>query len=429
MKVTEKKLEDGRVLLEAVAATAEVSQALTTAQYNFLAQMGVAPVEGKTPQQLAQEQLGVKDLDAIVTKQAEEYLVPFAIDKRNLVPAYPPKVISTEPLKRGQTYSFSLRVALKPDYELSSYDPVSITVPPFTFDESEVDRQMAQLADSFATFEPCEAHPLAASDDAALIAIDATMGGETLKNLCTPGRTYVMGMQLMPPDFEQNLVGMTAGETKEFDFTFPGADAADEKARVHCSVTVKELQRKTVAEIDDEWVAKNMPLFRDAASMRAGMREQIMNGARASYNELLQAAAAQELSKRFQGRIADEVYESMRTSLMENLRAQLQQQNIPFDQYVQSQGGEQQFGMLMMMQTREMLVQGYSLDAVFRHEKLEITDDDLTAAAATMNPQNPTAARRDLEGNGRGFALREMAERMVANKFILDHATITEQAD
>ena len=43
MKVTEKKLDDGRILLEAVASTAEVSHALTAAQYRFAQQMGVQP--------------------------------------------------------------------------------------------------------------------------------------------------------------------------------------------------------------------------------------------------------------------------------------------------------------------------------------------------------------------------------------------------
>ena len=40
----------------------------------------------------------------------------------------------------------------------------------------------------------------------------------------------------------------------------------------------------------------------------------------------------------------------------------------------------------MMMQAREMLVQGYALDALFRHEKLTLTEDDLDAAARQHEP-------------------------------------------
>ena len=91
---------------------------------------------------------------------------------------------------------------------------------------------------------------------------------------------------------------------------------------------------------------------------------------------------------------------------------------------MQSQGGEQQFGMIMMMQTREMLVQGYALDALFRHEKMTLTDEDIDAACRSMNPQNPDAVKREMQENGRGFALREAAERMKANQWLLDHAIV-----
>ena len=114
----------------------------------------------------------------------------------------------------------------------------------------------------------------------------------------------------------------------------------------------------------------------------------------------------------------------MQQTLVSNLRGQLQQQGIPFEQFVQSQGGEQQFGMIMMMQTREMLVQGYALDALFRHEKMTLTDEDIDAACRSMNPQNPDAVKREMQENGRGFALREAAERMKANQWLLDHAIV-----
>ena len=57
MKVTEKKLDDGRILLEAVASTAEVSHALTAAQYRFAQQMGVQPTPGMSVEQAVEKQL------------------------------------------------------------------------------------------------------------------------------------------------------------------------------------------------------------------------------------------------------------------------------------------------------------------------------------------------------------------------------------
>lgn len=424
MKVTEKKLDDGRILLEAVASTAEVSHALTVAQYGFAQQMGIQPMPGISVAQAVEQKLGIKDLDAVVQQQAVEYLVPFAIDKRNITPAFPAAPKTDAPLKRGQTFSFELRVSPKPDYELKSYEPVSITVPPFEIEQAEVEAQIAQIAESYAEFVSDEPHPVA-SGDGFMLALEASQNGEKMENLSTEGRTYLTGMGLMPDSFEENLIGMNVGETKSFSFNLPGAAEGETGDVIDCTVTIKEMQKKVIPDINDEWVAKNLPMYRDAAALRGGITDHLTADRRAQYEGFKLQMAAAELAKRFEGRIADEVYEAMQKTLLTNLRGQLQQQGIPFEQFVQSQGGEQQFGMLMMMQTREMLVQGYALDALFRHEKLALTDEDIAAACRSMNPQNPDGVRREMEESGRGFALREAAERMKANQWLLDHANVT----
>lgn len=427
MKVTEKKLEDGRLLLEALASTAEVNQAFTMAQYGFAQQMGLAPAPGKSVAQLAEEQLGIKDLDSIVLQQAMEYLVPFAIDKRNIIPAYPPQPQATSPLKRGQTFSFELRVEPKPEYELTSYDTVSVTVPPFTMGDvdAQVDTQIKQLAENFARYETVEPHPVG-KDDTFILALEASQDGKKLDNLSTDGRSYTMGMGFMPPEFEEHLMGLAVGKPASFTFEMPGAEEGKTEA-IDCTVEVKEIQKKVVPEIDDEWVAKNTPMYKDVAALRAAIVEHLSADAKGQYESFKLQAVAGELAKRFKGRIADATYEATQKSLVNNLRGQLAQQGIPFEQFVQQQGGEQQFGMLMMLQTRQTLAQGYALDALFRHEKMTIDEADLNEAGKAMNPQNPAAARREMEQSGRGFALRELAQRVKANQWLLEHAEIIEQ--
>ena len=63
MKVTQKKLDDGRLLIDAVASTAEVSNALNNAHLAFAQQMGMRPEKDKTVAQAAEERMGIKDLD------------------------------------------------------------------------------------------------------------------------------------------------------------------------------------------------------------------------------------------------------------------------------------------------------------------------------------------------------------------------------
>ena len=97
------------------------------------------------------------------------------------------------------------------------------------------------------------------------------------------------------------------------------------------------------------------------------------------------------------------------------------------EQFVEQQGGEQQFNMMMMMQTREMLVQGYALDALFRHEKHGAhRRGHARRPAAAMNPQQNPKRRASTRWRRPAAAsrLREAAERMKANRWLVDHAIV-----
>ena len=426
MKVTQKKLGDGKVQLDAVATVDEVNRALQQAHIGFAQQMGLRPEKDKTVAQVAEEKMGIKNLDSVVESQAIEALIPFAIDKKNIIPAYPPKPQARTAMRRGQEFSFTLTVALKPDYELSSYDPVTITVPPFQIDERLIDDQIAQLAERYAEYVADDPRPVE-KGDSCLVALECYENGERMAGLSTEGRTYTTGAGYMPDGFDENIIGMKPGETKTFTFEGPGLDDDGNEIveTVECTATVKEIQKQVIPAINDAWVKKNMPMFKDAEALRASMRDQMTQQGRQQYEDYKRQAAASELARRFKGRIEDPVYEAMQQNLMTNLRGQLQQQNMTYEQFIEQQGGEQQFNMMMMMQTREMLVQGYALDALFRHEKLVLTDEDIEAACRAMNPQqNPKQVRNQMEQSGRGFALREAAERLKANQWLVDHAVV-----
>ena len=139
---------------------------------------------------------------------------------------------------------------------------------------------------------------------------------------------------------------------------------------------------------------------------------------REAYEGYVQQMAVGQLTRRFGGRIADEIYEATRDQLMQNLRMELQQAGMTWEQFVAQNGGEQQFGMMLMMQTREVLVQGFCLDAVYRHERLTLTDKGSGGACLGMNPQAVQDDAAAAGGSGRGFALRETAERLKAARFV-----------
>ncbi len=428
MKVTEKKIDDEHVLLDAEASPAEVNHVFNMAYNLYAQQMGWEQVPGKTVPELAKERQGIDDLDEIVAPVAIDFLVPFAIDKSGIMPAFTSKAEEGATIKHDEPCSFQTAIMPKPEYELTSYDPVTITIPPLNFDDvaDQSEIYIARIADNYATFEDIEPHPVG-DNDSFLLALEASCDGKRLDGLSTDGRTYIMGMGFMPDDFEAQLMGMNVGETKSFSFELPGAGQNGNPGTVDCTVTVKQMQRKIPAVIDDAWVQKNMPAFKDAADLHSDLEQRIKEEKKNQHEVLKLQTAASELAKRFNGHIGEEVFNFTQRSLLDNLEDALARRGMSLDKYVQEQG-ERPFELSLMTQVHDTLAQGYALDALFRHENLEIDEDDLNEAAASMSPSNPAEIRRSIEEDGRGFALRELAQRIKANHWLVEHANIIEQA-
>jgi len=426
MKVVKKKLESGNYELDVTVSTQEVSECLNAASIQFCSKMGIQPMSNKTPAQAASEQMGVKDLDSVVTPQAVEALIPLAIEKSGLLPAYTPEANMKSPLRRGHTFAFSLEVMPKPQYELSSYDPVSIEVEPFQEDTETVEREIAKLAETYTTYVACDPHPIH-KGDSALISIKATKNGEEIKGLSTDGRTYTMGLGYMPEGFDEGIDGMEPGETRTFTFQGPDIDENGETIYedYECTVSVIEMQKETAPVINDEWVATNMPMYNNLADLRKEISKSANQVAHMQYDDYVRNVAAAELAKRFEGKIDDPIYEGMIADIQKSLRSQVTNSGMKWEDYVQSQGGEQPMQMMLMMQTRNQLVQGFSLDAVYRHFGLTSTDADVDEVCRQMDPRNPKRIRNQMERAGLMYALRESAERLSACRYLVEHADIT----
>ena len=429
MKIKEKKKPDGKIIFDVKVNSKEVDNAFSAAYQMFAQSVGLHPKPGKTIQQLAKEELGIGDLDSMARDYALEALVPFAVDKSGLLPAYPPRVLKCSPLRRGSEANFQMELTPKTRYELTSYDPVEISVPAFSVDEELVERQIREIAERNPVYERATAQHEVRKGDAVLLEMESFERGERLPGLSTQARTYVTGEGYMPAGFDEQIIGMKPGETKSFSFQGPDLESEDPTAlsTVDATVTIIEIQEENVPVIDDAWLAKNMPVFKSVEELRANIRHTVEAKAREDYDARCRQMAVFQMTTRFKGSIPDEAYEAMQDNIRKDLKQQLKAQGMTLKDYIEQQGGEQQFSMMMMMRVRDMLVQGYVLDSVFAHEKLELEDADYLAAARTINPEgDPAQTRKRLESTGCKFILRENAERLKAADYLLEHAIIKE---
>ena len=431
MKVKQIKKDGSSVVLDVVATPQDVARALQMAAEAFAMAMGLQPEPNKTVEQAISEKLGIRDIDKVVGQNAIETLIPRALDKRNIIPAYPPKANVNSDLVRGKEFRFTLDVELRPEYELTSYDQIDVEVQPFSIDESLVQAEIESMTNQYTAYvkdDSIDKGYELKKGDFAKIAIKATgPDGKPYKGLSTDGRTYAVGEGHMPEGFDSKVRGMTIGEEKSFTFMAPSFDNEfnEIEEKVDCEVKILEVLKEQKPKLDDAWVKKNMPWFSSAEELEQSIRKSIEIGQREGYDAYVRQAVAAKWATRFEGKIDDEIYENMSRQLAENIQLDIQQQGKTWDEFVAENGGESQVNMLLMLQAREVLTQGYALDAIFRHFNLVVTDQDVEAVCHAMNPQaDPKQLRQQIEQNGQGFALRESAERYKANVFAVEKANI-----
>ena len=126
----------------------------------------------------------------------------------------------------GKDFSFSFEVEVKPEFELSSYEPVEIELPAEGATDEEVETQIDQLREHYFELVDATAATKVKPENWVEIAIKATDdAGEDIPSITTESRLWGMDSTLLPQAFNDELMGMKKGQTKEFDIDVP-AEAA-----------------------------------------------------------------------------------------------------------------------------------------------------------------------------------------------------------
>ena len=320
MRVKRTRQQDGTVKLSAQMTAEELKKALDYAYGAFASSMGLQPDPSKTVEEAARDTLGITNLSPYIQPFLEERAASLAIDESEIMPAFIPKSVEFSQPKSGKGIDFECIVMPKPSFELSSYEPVTISVvKPHVFEE-DVEREMA-------TYE---------------------------------------------------------GFMQDFD---------DPDSR-------EKLRSLVIQKLED------------------------LN-AQSFINQQRQAVSI-ELAKRLEGQIPDVIIRNMFAELLEGLKTQLRSQETAFSDFLTEHGGEENVNMLLMWQARESLRQGYALDAVYRHEKLKITEEDIDATCCTISGlDNPTRARETARAMGKMHVVKETAQRFKASDWAVEQAEVT----
>ena len=279
MQITETLAEglkhDFRVVVPADDLRAEIDRKLE--EYGAGMRLpGFRP--GKAPMKILRQRFGRavegEILEATINRGTQQ-----AIEERGLKPAVMPQVDMVSDLENGLPagvdLEYTVSVEALPEIEPIDFGSLELERLEAEPAEETVEEEIGRIAQSAAELAPVEDDRGAVEGDTLTIDFEGKIDGEAFAGGAAEDYEIELGSGEFIPGFEDQLVGVRAGESRDVEVVFPedynAAHLAGKTAVF--SVEVKQVQERRTGDPDDE-LAKRIG-FGDLAALRQGVVDRV----------------------------------------------------------------------------------------------------------------------------------------------------------
>lgn len=208
---------------------------------------------GKVPMKVIRQRFGRQVREEVVGEVMRSSFYD-ALTQEQLRPAGSP-TIEPESLEPGQDLAYLATFDVYPQVSLPPLESLSIARPVAAVEETDVDAMIETLRRQRRNWT--EVQRAATASDRVIIDFEGFMDGAPLENAHGKGFAAELDTQRMIPGFEAGLVGLSAGESKTLELSFPEDYhvAALAGRPVSFEVTVQRVEEASLPEVDDAFAA------------------------------------------------------------------------------------------------------------------------------------------------------------------------------
>ena len=371
------KLEKSQVAVT-VEVTAEEFEAAVQKAYlkmrNKISVPGFRP--GKAPRKMIEKLYGegVFYSDAVDAALPEAYTQAIGSSGLDVV-GYPEVEIVDDQIGKDG-FTFKATVAVYPEVELGQYKGVRAVKEEVKVTADDVKERLNQMAEREARLVSVDRK--VKKGDTAVIDFEGFDNGVAFEGGKGENHELEIGSGSFVPGFEDQIIGMKAGEEKDIDITFPEnytPELAGKPVVFH--VKVNEVKEKQVPAIDDEF-AKDVSEFDTLKDLKADIKKKLTaertESAQRAFEDVLMAKVAEGI----EADIPEEMVELQAERMMEQFKQQLASQGIPFDQYLKmTNTAEADFRKQAQGPAADQVKMDLAVEAIIKAEGLEASDEDV----------------------------------------------------
>ncbi len=432
METTVVPSEENSVKIKVTVPAKDVDAALAKT-YKELASKYTFPGfrKGKAPRPVIDNAIGKDAVLAQVTEDVVNAKYPEVVESEKLFPTGSPNYGEIGNVKAGEDFTFEFTLEVKPEIELTSYDPVEIELPAEGASEEEINDQVEAIVSHYANYVDADENTALEKDGYAELATYAKKeNAEEVESVKNDARFYAVGSGLFSDAFDDAIIGMKKGETRKFDLEI----AEDEQSlvlsalqgqKISFEVTCNAVKVKEAPELTDEWVKENTG-FGSIENLREEIKQSITDQKNDIIPRIKENVCITKLVDRVDIEPPASMCEQNESSLLQDFFMQLQAQGMSFDQYLSTAGIDSEtFKNDVKKQAEDESKQHLALDAWARHFGIDASDEEITLEFEKAGVEDPSGLEKEWRQSGRLYLIREGIIRAKAMEDVMEKAKVT----
>ncbi len=274
---SQEKLEKNKVKLKVEVSDGYFKKSLGKAYRDISGKAKIPGFrKGRIPYEIIDINYGKEYVLAEAANISISELYPEIIESSDIKPIDYPKVDIDGEILENKPVNFLITVDVEPEAELANYKGIKAKGLPTEVEEEEVDAQIENLRNRFASLEPIDEKEVSRNRDIATIDFKGTIDGKEFEGGSYNDFILDIGAGRLYKEIEKALVGLKKGEEKTVNVKMPkeieNKEIAGKKAEFN--LKIKEIKRKILPEVDAEFL-KNMGDFENVEALREFIKTNI----------------------------------------------------------------------------------------------------------------------------------------------------------
>ena len=282
--------------------------------------------------------------------------------------------------------TLTLTTDVYPEVTLGQYKGLEVEKAEAEVTDAQVQAELDRMAQNVASTETVER--AAEMGDTANIDFEGFLDGTPFDGGKGENHDLKLGSGSFVPGFEEQVVGMTAGEEKDIDITFPENyhEGLAGKAVVF-HVKCNKITTTIVPAQDDEF-AKDVSEFDTLDELKADIRAKALENAQKQIDSAFENAAVEKAAENCTVEMPAALIESELDNQMERFAYQLQMSGYSVEQYAKMMGGDLNTMRNAFRPAAEKQAKiNVTLEKIAQVEDITVTDEDVEAEFATLAEQ------------------------------------------